>query len=190
MRSIRKITLLAAAVAAVVAVSAPAANAATGLVESKGYLVPPWTLLSMTSTNLTYKTSWGNLSCWQVTLPGKVSTNTYTVVEANYPTLGSSEGCFMGGTKSFTLEPELRGMHLEGPTAGTMNLKFKAKFPNNINCVYESTAAPVTYTSGNSVLQLTNASMTAIPAACGPFYVSGGLTISSPSYGGGLLFLK
>lgn len=186
MRSIRKIVLLVAAAAAVVAFAAPAANA-TSLVESKGYLVGVNTLLSMTSNNLTYKTSWGNLSCSEVTLPGKVTLNTSKLVEANYPTLGSARGCLIG-TKEFILEPELRGMRLEGPTAGTMNLKFSFKFPFG-NCVYESTAAPVFYTSGTSVLQLTNVNMKAIPAACGPFYLSGGLTISSPSYGGGPLFL-
>jgi hypothetical protein len=149
--------------------------------------VAPNTLFSMTSTNFTFNTSWGHLSCQEVTLPGKVSTNNKTLLEANNPTLGSSKGCWIG-TKTFTLEPELRGMHLEGPGARTMNLKLSAKYYFG-NCVYENTAAPVSYTSGTSVLNLTNVNMTAIPAACGPFVLSGSLTISSPGYAS-LLFVN
>lgn len=69
-----------------------------------------------------------------------------------------------------------------------MNIKFNATYPNNIKCEYENTATPVTYSVGGSELLLNNASMKATPAACGPFLITGRLTVKDTA--GNLLTLK
>ncbi len=187
MRSIKKIALLVAAAAAVVAVVAPAANA-TVLQNSKGETLPKGSKFSMTSNGAwTFETSWGKLNCKQVSLPSELNAPVGETLKAVGVGPGSASTCNFG-SGNFTLEPELRGMSLTSPLSGTMDLKMTAWYPGFINpCVYENTATPVTYTSGGSVLRISGVYMKA-NGACGPFRVTGELTLKDSV--GNLLFLK
>jgi hypothetical protein len=183
MRSIRKMALLAGVFAAVMAVSLPAVASAARLEYSGGELVPVGTEFSATSTNFTFMTSYGILSCQKVTMPAELIKNGYkegkaVVVEAESRGVGSAGICFFEGTQSFGLEPKLRGFRLEGPGAGTMSLELNTVYPAGQKCHFERTDAPVTYSAGTNVLTLSSVKMKASPAACGPFYVSGYLSLA------------
>jgi hypothetical protein len=183
MRSIKKMALLAGVFAAVMAVSLPAVASAARLEYSGGELVPLGTEFSATSTNLTFMTSYGMLSCEEVAMPAELIRNDNeegeAIVEAEGGGLGSAGVCYFEGENSFLFEPELRGLHLEGPHAGTADLEFHAVYPYGMKCYFEKTNAPVTYSQGSSVLTLSSVTMQASPAACGPFRVSGQLNLAN-----------
>jgi hypothetical protein len=183
MRSIRKISLLAAVVAVAIAAAAPAAASATKLEIPAGQLASSTAKLIITSTNPTFTTTWGNLHCKEVTLPSRVTQNYLGIVKVAADGLGSSSYCNINGNP-FTLEPELRGLTLISPQSGTMDLQFKIKYPGMVSCVVERTDIPVTYTAGSSEFGVTMAKMNAFPSACAPFYLSAKFKLASVSIPG------
>lgn len=177
MRSIRKIALLVVAAAAVVAVAAPAANAAQ-VWNSQGSLVPKGTKLSLKNVGpWTFQTQWGVLTCPTVTQAGELVRNDGATVKSVGFGPATTTNC-KWGSNPINVVPEMRELNLTSPTSGTMNLKINYEVSPNVKCLYENTAAPVTYTSGSSAFSLSNAGGQVTPPACGPFLINGTMTVA------------
>lgn len=176
MRSIKIASLLVVVVAAAIAIAAPAGASAAVIEMPAGQPAPNGAKFTMTSTNLTWATAWGNAKCSTMTLPGLVTQNNGTVKVAGG--LGSANTCAIGSS-SITVQPELRGLTLFSPLmGGKMDLKLSIQYPG-ASCVLEGTEIPVYYSAGSSEFGVVNGKVKAIPAACGPGTLNGKFSLSS-----------
>jgi hypothetical protein len=176
MESIRKISLLAVMVVAAITVAAPAGASAAKMEIPAGKIAPVGAQLTMTSINPTFNTTWGLQKCAEITLPGELIQNNGTVKVRGG--VGSSKYC-VSGTSPFTLEPELRGLTLNSPQSGTMDLRLSIKYSWGGTCVLERSDIPVSYSAGSSEFQVANAAMKGKPAACEPFVLNAKFKLGS-----------
>ncbi|HEX4668805.1 MAG TPA: hypothetical protein VH275_02365 [Solirubrobacterales bacterium] len=153
MRSIRKISLLAAVVAVAIAAAAPAAASAYKLEYSNGQNLAVGDMFSLNSNNWRIGGPGGLYStCANVTLGAEATKNTEASAEAVNAGFGLAETCFYKN-QSLPTEIKLIGLKFSGSTTGTITLKVTQDWGEGHICKREG-ALPMTFTPGTSVIKV------------------------------------
>lgn len=172
----KKLSLLLAAVAVLAFAIPTVAGAAT--LESGGSVVPVGTKITGKSTNAVTQTGLGKLSCKEVVLLGKVTTNSGGTVEGVGTGEATGTTCNVEGTAVEVTNIVLSNIKSNATTGtgkGTASFSFKSTLPVVGACTFTGTNAPGTYstTTMTNILKIEKATLTASPSACGPANLSG-----------------
>lgn len=157
----------------------PSAAGAVGITQPAGTLVPVGSFLGASSTNVTVKTSLGNLTCGSVNVQFSLVANSSSFVKGGYAGPGTTSGCFLAGKTEVKVTAIGVTEYENGISgSGVMGLEFSGDLPGGISCFFERSFIPFTYTAGSSSVHLSG-TIFASPAACGTAMVSADFKLTS-----------
>lgn len=188
----KKISTLLAAVAVIAFAVPTAASANTPTLWDHNGRVAVNAKVVTTTTNASWLTAVGLQKCTHLAITLRVGANSGGVIKWIGVGPGITTGCTVGGEPITVSDITVNEIHTSVSGSGTVNFTFKSTLPGGINCHFESSGVPFTYTAGvtNVNMQITNGNMVGTPALCEPGLISATLKTETELPGSGVIWIQ